>query len=302
MTILLTGGTGFVGRELIDKIEDCVLTSRNATRAQQKLEVDPSRIIQWDPENEPLELSDKSHFTAVINLMGDSIAEGRWTSSKKLRIRNSRVEGTRKLVDALLARETLPSVFVSASAIGIYGDSGEDVVDESHPHGSGFLTDVCEEWEAETTRLSERGVRVVCMRIGLVIGSQGGVIGKLAPIFRWGIGGPLGNGKQWMSWIHVQDLVSQILWTIKTEAIQGPLNATSPNPVRNREFTQSLAKAVGRPAFIPVPKFGLRIGVGEFANSLFFSQRVVPKLSLEHGFQFRFNHIDEAIQDVLASS
>ena len=300
MATLLTGGTGFVGRELIKRLEDVVVTSRNAKRAQHKLGNANLKVIEWrDPASEGLQIPSDFKFDSVINMMGESIADGRWSDERKKRIRESRVKGTRHLVDALIELETLPKVMVSASAIGIYGDSGESIVEENHQHGSGFLTDVCQEWEEEANRLTQHGVRVVNLRIGIVLGAEGGAIEKMLPIFRWCLGGNLGSGKQWMAWIHLDDLLAMICWAIENESVSGPLNATAPNPVRNSELTKALAKAVGRPAFLPAPKFGLRLVLGEFANSLFFSQRVVPAAALAGGFQFQFSDVKSALAEIV---
>ena len=300
MSTLVTGATGFVGHRLLQELGPCTVCSRNAERAKQKLGALIVDALQWDPLREDLDLSARPRFDAVINLMGEPIAEGRWTDAKKARIRDSRVVGTRRLVDALLNSGSLPDSFVSASAVGIYGDCDEAIVDESHPHGSGFLVDVCEEWEAEARRLSEHGVRVINLRIGIVLGREGGALAQLIPIFRWGMGGRLGNGKQWVPWIHVVDLVSMIIWCMKTNAVAGPVNATAPNPVRNRELTRELAKQLKRPAFLPIPKLGVRVAMGEFANSLFVSQRVVPEVALNQGFHFQFSDLSSAIKDVLS--
>lgn len=302
MATLLTGGTGFVGRQLCKRLNQITITSRNRTAALRKLsqsDLQVADVIQWDAAKEPIVLPQDLHFQSVINLMGESIAEGRWNAQKKKRIRSSRVDGTRRLVDGLINSGKLPDVFVSASAIGIYGDAGEDVVEEDHVHGTGFLPDVCQQWEQEALRLQDHGVRVVCLRIGIVLGSQGGALKKMVPLFRWGLGGNLGNGKQWVAWIHVEDLVSLIQWAIETPQVSGPVNATAPNPVRNKELTKTLATAVKRPAFLPAPKFALRLALGEFANSLFFSQRVVPAAALNNGFQFQFSDIDSAIKDTV---
>ena len=299
MGTLITGGTGFVGQELVQRLPEVTVTSRNRNRALQRLVGEPVNVIEWDPMTGPIALGEGSSFGSVVNLMGESIADGRWNEEKKKRIRDSRVEGTRNLVAGIIESGQLPNVFVSASAIGIYGDAGEDVVQEDHAYGTGFLTDVCTQWEAEAMKLQPHGVRVVCLRIGIVLGGGGGALEKMLPIFRWGIGGKLGSGKQWMAWIHVEDLVSMIEWSMKTDSVSGPVNATAPNPVRNKEFTKAVAKAVGRPAFLPAPKFGLRLALGEFANSLFFSQNVVPAAALEHGFQFQFPEIRGAIQQVV---
>lgn len=300
MSTLVTGATGFVGRRLLHELGPCTICSRNAQRAKKNLGSRIENALQWDPIKENLDLSVQPRFDSVINLMGEPIAEGRWTDAKKKRIRDSRVVGTRKLVDAILASGSLPKSFVSASAVGIYGDCGDTIVDETHPHGSGFLVEVCEEWEKEAARLGDHGVRVVNLRIGIVLGRDGGALAQLVPIFRWGLGGKLGNGKQWIPWIHVTDLVSLIVWGVSANTVSGPVNASAPNPVRNSELTRELAKQLKRPAFLPVPKLGVRVAVGEFANSLFDSQRVVPEVALSHGFHFQFSELSTAIKDVLS--
>lgn len=301
MSILVTGGTGFVGKRLLNQIQDPTLITRNAGRAEQNFVGHPAspKFIQWKSHHDQLVLPD-SGFRQVVHLMGESIAEGRWTEAKKERIRSSRVDATNRLVEALLKTEKLPETFVSASAIGIYGDPGEEGVDESSPHGTGYLTEVCQEWEESALRLVESGVRVVCLRIGIVLGREGGAMEKMVPLFRWGLGGRLGNGKQWVAWIHVEDLVAMILWALNDSNVSGPVNATAPNPVRNKELTKVLAKSVNRPALFPAPKFMLRVVLGEFANSLFFSQKVLPTVALENGFQFQFPEINQAISEVVS--
>ena len=301
MATLITGGTGFVGRELCKRLGQVTITSRNRAAALSKFSrsQDGLDVIQWDASAEPIALPRDVHFKSVINMMGEPIAEGRWNSKKKKRIRASRIEGTHRLVEGIIESGKFPQVFVSASAIGIYGDAGEDVVEETNAHGAGFLTDVCVQWEQEAMRLQEHGVRVVCLRIGIVLGSQGGALEKMIPLFRLGLGGNLGNGNQWVAWIHIDDLVSLIEWSIENKSVSGPVNATAPNPVRNKELTKVLAAALKRPAFLPAPKFALRMALGEFAESLFFSQRVVPGVALNHGFQFQFSDIESAIKDLV---
>ena len=301
MSLLVTGGTGFVGRQFIASSNETFIAavSRNQAKAQQTLGDSVHDVIQWDPQESPFPNPPEINFDKVVNLMGESIAEGRWTDAKKKRILDSRVKGTRQLVDGLLATGKPPSVFVSASAIGIYGDSGEAIVDESHPQEDMYLSSVCQAWEAEANRLIEHGTRVVCLRIGIVLGDGGGAIDKMLPIFKLGLGGKLGSGKQWMSWIHVDDLVGMINWALDNPNVSGPVNATAPSPVRNAEFTRVLAKAVNRPAFLPAPWFALRLVFGEFANSLFFSQNILPKVALAHGYEFKFPHLPDAIADVV---
>lgn len=293
---LVTGATGFVGKKLLPKLEHPVVVSRSLASAKKKLSLPDNQIIEWDPQEKFPITHSNTHFRQVVNLMGDPIAHGRWNEDKKKRIRDSRVVGTRNLIDGLIERGQLPDVFVSASAIGFYGDSGEGIVEESHQKGSGFLPDVCEEWEHEALRFEEHGVRVVCLRIGIVLGADGGAISEMAPLFRWCLGGNLGNGKQWMAWVHVDDLVNLIHFSVENDSLHGPVNATAPTPVRNSEFTKTLANAVGRPAILPAPRFALRLALGEFADSLYFSQRVVPKAALDAGFKFEFADVAPAIQ------
>jgi len=301
MSLLVTGGTGFVGRQFIASSNEPFIAtvSRDKAKAKGTLGDSVQEIIQWDPPASPFPNPPGIHFDKVVNLMGESIAEGRWSAAKKKRILESRVAGTRQLIDGLLATGKPPSVFVSASAIGIYGDPGETIVDESHPLDDIFAASVCQAWEAEANRLASHGTRVVCLRIGIVMGDGGGAIDKMLPIFQMGLGGKLGSGKQWMSWIHVDDLTGMINWALENPNVSGPVNATAPEPARNAEFTKTLAKAVNRPAFLPAPWFALRLIFGEFANSLFFSQRIVPKVALDQGFKFKFPNLPDAIADVV---
>lgn len=301
MSLLITGGTGFVGRRFLAQTsaKRVIAVSRNAQKAKTTLGEDVDSVISWDSTNDELDLSsEEAPIEQVVNLMGESIAEGRWTAAKKKRIHESRILGTRRLVDSLLATGSAPKVFVSASAIGIYGDSGEAIVHEDHQSDSNFTGSLCREWEDEALRLEEHGTRVVCLRIGIVLGAEGGALEKMLPIFRMGIGGRLGSGKQWVAWIHVDDLVSMIQWSLESD-VKGPVNATAPNPVRNSQLTKTLAAAVNRPAFIPAPWFALRLALGEFANTLFYSQRVVPTVATEQGFEFKFPDLESAIENIV---
>ncbi len=301
MALLVTGGTGFVGRRFIENSNENYIgaVSRNPIKARQRLGDAVTEVVGWDPTASQFQGPAGVHFDKVVNLMGESIAEGRWTAAKKKLIRDSRVLGTRNLIDGLLASGKPPSVFVSASAIGIYGDPGEAIVDETHALDENFAASVCQEWEEEANRLTDHGTRVVCLRIGIVLGDGGGAIEKMLPVFKLGLGGKLGSGKQWMSWAHVDDISGMITWALGNPDVSGPINATAPNPVRNAEFTRTLARAVNRPAFLPAPKFALRMVFGEFANSLFFSQRIVPKVALDQGYEFKYPNLAEAIADVV---
>jgi uncharacterized protein (TIGR01777 family) len=235
----------------------------------------------------------------VFHLAGESVAEGRWTAAQKDRIRDSRVRGTKNLVAGIARAEPRPRVLASASAVGYYGDRGEEELTESARPASDFLADVCLEWEREALAAEPLGVRVVTLRTGIVLG-HGGALAKMLTPFKLGAGGPLGNGRQWMPWIHVADMARLYLHAAATEGIRGPLNAVAPNPVRNSEFTKALGRALHRPAFMPAPYIGLRIVFGEFAKVLFASQRVIPKVALDTGFSFEFPEIAGALAEILA--
>jgi uncharacterized protein (TIGR01777 family) len=300
-TTLLTGGTGFIGNHLLPRLEHSILTTRNAESAKRKISQPNTDFIEWKPSKTELVLPADKPIDSIVNLMGESIAEGRWTDAKKKRIVESRVDATRSLVDAVLRLPNLPRTLVAASAVGIYGDAGETIVDEDHPAVGGFIGDLCKNWEAENLRLDQHGVRVVLIRIGIVLGRDGGALEKLIPMFKWGLGGKLGTGKQWMPWIHVTDLVSMIEWAIKTETVSGPVNGVAPNPVRNSTFTTELARSLGRFAILPAPKFGLRLALGEFSENLLNSQRVVPTAALSSGFEFTFPDIKTSLSKIVNS-
>ena len=253
--------------------------------------------FRWVPDDEPPPESFDG-CEAVFHLAGEPLAEGRWTASKKARIRDSRVIGTRNLVAGLRALDSRPPVLVSASAVGIYGSRGDESLNEQSPAATGFLGDVCRQWESEAMRAKEFGMRVVTIRIGLVLGKEGGALAKLLPLFKLGAGGRLGNGRQWMPWIHVEDLTRLLVFAAENSSMHGPVNGTAPNPVSNRGFTRALGQAVRRPALFPAPAFGLRLILGEFAEVLLSSQRVVPKAAVDAGFQFRYSTIGSALSDL----
>ena len=245
-----------------------------------------------------------SGVDVIYHLAGESVAEGRWTAAQKARIRDSRVIGTRHLVQGLAQVDpgSRPTVLVSASAVGYYGDRGDEELTESAAPADDFLARVCIEWEREALAAETHGLRVALARTGIVLGAGGGALGKMLTPFKLGAGGPLGNGKQWMPWVHVADLARLYVHAAENGSIRGPMNAVAPNPVRNSEFTKALGRQLHRPAFMPAPYIGLRLLFGEFAQVLFASQRVIPKLALDTGFVFQYPDIAAALREILGKA
>jgi uncharacterized protein len=298
----ITGATGVVGHVLLEHFTRPTITSRSREKAQQKLGNKIEEVIEWDPIAGPLPPTANRAVDVVVNLMGESIAEGRWTAARKKRIRDSRVIGTKNLVKSIKSWTTKPRVLISGSAVGYYGDRGDDWIDESAPSGVGFLSDVAREWEDAAKELAEVGVRVVFLRTGIVLSKYGGALAKMLPVYRRGLGGVLGNGQQWMPWIHENDLARLIVWLAETNQISGPVNACVPNPVRNFEFNKQLGSAVGKAAFLRVPAFALKIVMGEFATALLASQRVRPKVAMDQNFNFQFEDVGTALADLVRES
>ena len=303
MRALVTGATGLVGGKLLSRLERPVVLSRNASKATGRLGRDDVTVLAWDAVREPAPAAAFEGIDAVFHLAGESVAQGRWTADKKARIRDSRVDGTRNLVSALRALARPPRVLVSASAVGYYGDRGDEILDETAAPGSDFLAEVCVAWEGESQLAAQAGIRVVTVRIGIVLSQDGGALPKMLTPFRLGLGSPLGSGRQWMPWIHIDDLVSLLLLAAEREDIEGPLNATAPNPATNRDFTKALGRAVRRPTFLPaVPAAVLRWSVGEFADVLLASTRAVPHRLPEAGYTFAHPHLEEALRSLLTDS
>lgn len=279
MKIGITGARGFIGQTLArfarERGHDIVGFSRRPQAGERA----------FSTTSPP----DVSGLDALVHLAGESIL-GLWTAEKKRRIRESRVEGTRRVVEALHAAPDGPRVFVSGSAIGFYGDTGETTVDEASPAGAGFLAEVAVAWEAEAVRATN--ARTILLRTGFVLGRDGGAMRLIAPVFKLGGGGPLGNGRQWMSCVHVDDVAGIILHAIETASVHGPLNAVIPEPVRNADFTRAVARAVRRPAFFPAPAFAIKAALGDLSHLLLDSQRVVPTATLASGYAFRHPTMD----------
>ena len=300
MRALVTGGTGFVGPRLLRMLDRPTIVSRNPDRARQSIGHLAGRIVRWDPLEGPPPQEAFEGIDAVFHLAGESVAEGRWTAAQKARIRDSRVVGTRHLVQGIVQAHTKPAVLVSASAVGYYGDRGDDELTETSSPADDFLAHVCIDWEKEAMAAEGVGVRVVTARTGIVLGSGGGALAKMLTPFQLGAGGPLGSGRQWMPWVHVADIARLYVHAADTQSIHGPMNAVSPHPVRNSEFTKALGRQLHRPAFMPAPYIGLRILFGEFAKVLFASQRVIPKVALDTGFIFQYPDIAVALKEILA--
>ncbi|MFM8735737.1 MAG: TIGR01777 family oxidoreductase [Pirellulales bacterium] len=300
MKALVTGGTGFLGPRLLRLLDRPTVLTRNPDRARGSIGHLAGRIVAWNPADGPPPPEAFEGIDTVFHLAGESVAEGRWTAAQKARIRDSRVLGTRHLVQGIARANVKPQVLVSASAVGYYGDRGEEELTESSSPGKDFLADVCIEWEREALAAESSGVRAVTARTGIVLGAGGGALAKMLTPFKLGAGGPLGNGRQWMPWVHVADLARLYMHAAETASIRGPMNAVAPTPVRNSEFTKALGRQLHRPAFMPAPYIGLRILFGEFAKILFASQRVIPKLALDTGFVFQYPDIAAALREILA--
>jgi len=304
MRALITGATGFVGSRLLQVLQDRqwdrpVILSRDAARAAQALAQFQPVTHRWDPMSGPPSAEAFEGIDAVFHLAGESIVSGRWTKAQKQRIRDSRLVGTRNLVEGL-ARGTLkPSVLVSSSAVGYYGSRGDEMLTESSAPGNDFLADVCREWEVVARGAEPLGIRVVLSRTGVVLG-HGGALAKMLLPFKLGLGGPLGNGRAWMPWIHVDDLIGLWLHAAQTPTLAGPMNAVGPTPATNRDFTRALARQLHRPAIFPAPYFALRLALGEVASILFASQRVLPEAAERSGYRFLYPDVAAALAVILA--
>jgi hypothetical protein len=299
MRIVVSGSSGLVGSAVVDYFNG---QGDQITRLVRRDARGPAEIA-WHPDGPPLEAARLEGFDAIVHLAGESLSDGRWNAAKKARIRQSRVEGTQRLCQSLAGTNARPKVLVSASAIGFYGNRGDELLDENSPSGTGFLADVCREWEAATAPAAVAGLRVVCLRLGLVLSPRGGALAKLLPVFRLGLGGPLGSGRQYMSWISLDDLVGVVDRVVRDEGIQGPVNAVSPHPVSNREFARTLGRVLARPAFFTVPALVLRVAAGEMADELFLSgAQVVPRRLVDRGFTFRDAELRPALARLLARS
>jgi uncharacterized protein (TIGR01777 family) len=297
MKCVISGGTGFIGRRIVDRL----LQDGHYVGVWSRKPGNEKRAavasFSWDPMQGEPPAESLNAMDAVIHLAGEPVAQ-RWNNEVKRRIHDSRVLGTRALVDAIARVRHKPAVLVCASAIGYYGDRGDELLTESSAPGSGFLVDVCRGWEAEADRAVEIGLRVIKLRIGFVLGKDGGALAQMVPAFRAFVGGRLGSGKQWMPWIHVNDVAEMFVHAAEND-ISGVWNATSPNPVTNAGFTREMGEALHRPAVFPVPPFALKLAFGELGQHMLDSSRVLPEAALKAGFTFRYPELPPALRDLL---
>jgi uncharacterized protein (TIGR01777 family) len=297
MKLIVTGASGFIGtalcRQLLQQGHVLVLFTRGSPRdsasgVRRWLHWTPGTLRDWDAE---LDGAD-----GVINLAGEPIADKNWSAAQRRRLEKSRVDSTHVLVQACAKAKQKPKFLINASAVGYYGPHGDEIITEEAPPGTDFLSLLCRNWEEEATKAEELGLRVVRLRTGIVLGPGGGALSKIVPQFKWFVGGPLGSGKQWMSWIHLEDQVRLIIHIVNDSQACGPINATAPNPVQNKQFSRVLGGVLHRPSWLPTPSFMLRIGFGEMADILLTGQRVVPAAAQKLGFEFRYPELRQALE------
>lgn len=296
--ILFSGASGLIGASLVraagaERIQTLQLIRREPRKPEE---------ISWNPQaGQPVrDLALLERLDAAIHLSGANISAQRWNAARKREIVESRVGSTRALLKVLMALKQPPATLLCASATGIYGERGDEILGEESPPGEGFIADTCRAWEAEASAASEAGIRVVHLRFGVVLAAEGGALGRMLPVFRLGLGGNLGSGRQWMSWIALNDVVRAIFYILDAGALRGPLNIIAPNPVTNAEFTRALGRSLHRPAMIPVPRFALRLAFGEMADEvLLASTRAVPDRLLQAGFTFELPNLDSALKAIL---
>jgi uncharacterized protein (TIGR01777 family) len=296
--VLVSGVSGPIGAALVPALKASGAQVTRLMRGNGRPPASDEQTIPWDPQ-QPFAGDVLSGFDAVIHLAGESIV-GRWTPEKKSKIRDSRVIGTRNLAQGLAQTKNRPQVFVCSSAIGYYGDRGDELLNEKSAPGIGFLSEVCREWEEATRAASEADIRTLRIRTGVVLSPKGGALGKMLTPFKLGLGGRVGNGQQWMSWIDVQDMVGAILHMVKSDMLRGPVNMVAPKPVTNAEFTNTLASVLSRPAIFPMPAAAVKVLFGEMGETVLLgSQRVEPAALVGSGYPFRFRTLKESLINTL---
>jgi len=293
--ILVSGSSGLVGSALMPSLKDAGARVARLARPETVQGTSDEERIPWNPA-QPISPDTVSGFDTVIHLAGESIV-GRWTASKKARIRDSRIPATTNLARALAQTKIKPQIFVSASAIGYYGNRGDELLTEESSSGSGFTADLAREWEFATAPAADAGIRTITMRMGIVMATAGGALPKMLPAFRMGVGGKLGDGRQWMSWIDLQDVIGAIQHILRSDLLHGPVNLVAPKPVTNVEFSKTLGSVLSRPAVFPVPAFAARLAFGEMADELLLaSQRIEPTKLISSGYPFRFPTLRQSLE------
>ena len=300
MKVAVTGATGLIGSALVPFLRSGGHEAVPLRRASASGGPGGGGEAEWDPRTGALSAEVLDGLDAVVHLAGENVAGGRWTAARKARIRDSRVDGTRRLAAALAALPRPPRTLVAASAIGFYGDRGDEALDESSAPGEGFLPEVCQAWEASAAAAREAGLRVVHLRVGIVLTPAGGALGQMLLPFRMGVGGVIGSGRQYMSWVALDDVLGGVLHALRTEDLAGAVNVVAPNPVTNAAFTKTLGRVLGRPTILPLPAFGARLAFGEMADALLLaSTRVEPARLRDSGFRFGHPGLEDALRHVL---
>jgi uncharacterized protein (TIGR01777 family) len=297
MNLVLSGASGFIGSALCSRLQDKGHSLTLLTRfAPREAGSKTKKWHHWTPGTPGEWENVLEGADGVINLSGEPIAAQRWTGTQKHRIRWSRLQTTGSLVEAMQKTQRKPAFLLNASAVGYYGPRGDEAITEAAAPGKDFLSTVCREWEQEAMKAEPLGIRVIRLRTGIVLGKNGGALAKMADPFRFYVGGPLGTGQQWMSWIHLEDQIGLMIHLIENSKASGAVNATAPNPVRMKEFCQILGQVMGRPSWLPVPAFGLRLLLGELAEMLLTGQRVLPEVASQLGYQFRYVNLENALR------
>ena len=296
MKVAVSGSTGLVGSAVVKRLS----AEGHEILRMVRREASGTGEVRWDPAGEKTDIASYSGIDGFVHLAGENIAGGRWTEKMKQKIRDSRVPATRKLCEGLATLEHKPQVLVCASAIGYYGEGGDAILDESSPAGEGYLAEVCKDWEAATQPAADAGIRVVNLRIGVILSPDGGALKQMLTPFKLCVGGKVGSGKQYWSWVALDDVVGAIAFALMHEQLSGPANATSPNPVTNLEFTKVLGKVLGRPTIFPMPAFAAKLALGEMAEELLLtSSRIVPKKLEAAGYQFAYADLEKALRHLL---
>ncbi|HWF37909.1 MAG TPA: TIGR01777 family oxidoreductase [Candidatus Acidoferrales bacterium] len=300
MKIIVSGASGLIGTALTRELRAERHDVRHLVRSGSSL---APHEIRWDPPSARVNVPALEGADAVVHLSGASISDGRWTEARKQVLRSSRIDSTRVLVDSLMRLQRPPKVFVCASAIGYYGNRGDEILTESSGPGRDFLSLLARDWEAEANRAAQAGIRTPILRFGVILSAEGGALPEMIRPFKFGVGGRIGSGRQWISWIALEDVIRIIQLAIADAAVHGPVNVVAPEPVRNAEFARMIGKVLHRPALLPAPKFALRLALGEMADALLLtSQRVIPEQLLKANFGFRYEDLESALHAILGAS